>query len=77
MIELVRDKILSAIVCCDIDPSSDDAFDRVDQEARTIDNGTISSPWKALRPTDTGYTEQSAPGPCADKPNRWHYVVIC
>ena len=78
MIEVVRDRMLSAIVCCDIDPESKNAFDRVDRELLTLDNGTESSPWKTVRPDDKDYIpDKSAPGPCQDKPGRWHYVVTC
>lgn len=80
MIELVHDRVLSAIVCCDIDPASEGAFDKVDQEAALLNNGTLMSPWKAVR--EDGNLRGSSwknikPGPCQEKPGFWHYVVIC
>lgn len=81
MIEIVRDHFLSAIVCCDINPSREDCFDELDRQLGSIYNGT-SGGWKALRPDDETFIEgnrlwdDSKPIPCKDLPGRWHYVVI-
>lgn len=75
MVEIVREHILSAVVCCDIDPSHDDCYDELDRQLSGIENGTANG-WKALRPTDCGWQPDSAPVPCANVPGRWHYVVI-
>ena len=40
MIEMVADRIFSAIFCCDVDPASEDAFDRVDALLMRFPNGT-------------------------------------
>lgn len=78
-IELVRDRIFSGVVCCDVDPDSENAFDEVDRLAQTIYNGTTAG-WRSLRKSDCELRDipwdESKPGPCEDYPNRWHYVVI-
>lgn len=72
MVEIVSDRIFTAIVCADIDPAlGDEAYDRLDSELLHLYNGTESSPWEAVRKGPQG----SEPVPCHDNPNRWHYVV--
>lgn len=75
MVEIIRDRIFSAIVCCDIDPSNNDCYDELDRQLEGIFNGTING-WKALRQTDSLWNLQCAPLPCEETPGRWHYVVI-
>ncbi len=89
MVEMVRDRFLSAIVCCDIDPEREDCFDALDEELKEMPNGTTGG-WKALRPDNWRFTtskeenpfatdntwEECKPRPCADLSGRWHYVVI-
>lgn len=65
MVEIVRDRMLSAIVCCDIDPERTDCYDELDTQLSSIYNSTHN-----------GWSERSKPIPCRDKPGRWHYVVI-
>lgn len=80
MMELVHDRLLSAIVCCDIDPASEGAFDQVDLEASQIDNGTKMCPWKCVREDSLLWEtpwDDIKPVPCREKPGFWHYVVVC
>jgi hypothetical protein len=91
MVEVIRDRLLNAIVCCDIDPEREDCFDELDRQLAPIYNGTQNG-WHALRPDNWRFTDPDAketpfgskdpweackPGPCADLPGRWHYVVVC
>ena len=77
-IELVHDRILSAIVCCDVDPEADGAFDEVDKRAKTLYNGTDEHPWHTVRENHDlhgGDWENIKPIACEDYPGRWHYVM--
>ena len=47
-IELVCDRLLSGIVCCDVDPASEGAFDEVDRLCRRLYNGTTGG-WRTVR----------------------------
>lgn len=77
-IELVRDRMLSGIVCCDVDPTSGEgAFDEVDRLCRKLYNGTTGG-WRTVREKDNlfGATwDEVKPIPCEEHQNRWHYVV--
>lgn len=75
MVEIIRDRGLSGIACCDIDPASGDCYDELDRQLAGICNGT-SNGWMALRPEDPLWRSDCVPVPCADIPCRWHYVVI-
>ena len=81
MVEVIRDRIFSAIVCCDIDPTGEDCFDELDRQLASVYNGTTGG-WKALRPDREEFAsgecswDKSKPIPCRDIPGRWHYVCI-
>lgn len=75
MVELVHDRLFSAVVCSDINPEDPDAYDRLDKELLSLYNGTMSSPWQVIRKFPKGLEEQGKPGPCKETPGRWHYVV--
>ena len=79
MIEMVADRIFSAIFCCDVDPASEDAFDRVDVLLQRFPNGTEKG-WRCLRSEDAERLgapwDRAKPVPCKEHPNRWHYLAI-
>jgi hypothetical protein len=81
MVEVIKERIFSAIVCCDIDPEEEDCFDKLDKQLKSIYNGTTGG-WKALRPDREEFSsgerswDKSKPVPCKDIADRWHYVVI-
>lgn len=77
-IELVQDRVLTGVVCCNINPNSKDAFKRVDMAARTIHNGTKSSSWTTIKADDAlmgKHWGMIKPLPCSKNPGFWHYVV--
>ena len=77
-IELLRDHLLNGIVCCDVNPTSENAFDEVDRLCKQLYNGTTGG-WRTLREGDNlfGRTwDEVKPIPCKERQNRWHYVVI-
>ena len=69
-VEILHDRVFAAVVCCDIDPATPECFDRLDEELQAVYNGTLSIPWRALRPADK---RSSNPVKCQD---HWHYVVV-
>lgn len=79
MIELVTDRILTAIFCCDVDPESEDAFEKVDEMLKAFPNGTMNG-WRCIREEDAvrfgAPWERVKPVPCKDHPGRWHYVAL-
>lgn len=77
-IELVRDRLLSGIVCCDVNPTSENAFDEVDRLCKQLYNGTTGG-WRTLRKEGNlfGATwDEVKPVPCEEHQKRWHYMVI-
>lgn len=76
-IELVKDMFFYAIVCSDINPESPNAFDMVDEELKSIYNGTDEHPWKTLREITEPEWEKYAPVQCTKHANKWHYVCEC
>lgn len=81
MVEIVQDRIFTAIVCCDINPVDADCYDKLDVELAPIYNGT-SMGWKALRPDNWRFLDDPAewelakPCKCEEQDGRWHYVCI-
>jgi len=75
-IKMLKETIMNAIICTDIDPTLPDAYEQVDQALK--DNGITSgttSGWKAIRPNDQMAYQR--PSKCEDKEGFWHYVVWC
>ena len=78
-IELVHDRFLTGIVCCDVNPTDKNAFDEVDRLCKGLYNGTTNG-WRTVREEDCIRRgepwDDTKPIPCEDYPNRWHYVVL-
>jgi hypothetical protein len=77
-IELAQDMFLSGIVCCDVSPDSENAFDEVDRLCKQLYNGTTNG-WKTVREEDCQHKQSwddVKPVACKNYPNRWHYVVL-
>lgn len=78
MVELIQDRIFVGIVCCDVDPEEQGAFEKVDQQCSLLDNGTLMNPWKTFKENRNLHGndwEDIKPLPCKEKPGFWHYVI--
>jgi hypothetical protein len=75
---IIRDHIFWGIVCCDVDPNSEGAFDQVDGLLKSIYSGTKNG-WRTLRENDNLHDrswDDVKPVGCDDFESRWHYMIV-